>query len=151
MENVEVVNQVEAVEACPSEEVQPPTPPPMQVEAPKKRGRKPKAPTPTPEPTPEPIVVEQAVAEALPVAKAKARKPRVAKKSIEVIPIDQETVQVSIEEDNREPKTPRVQEQPKEMTDDDKAALVHQYLTEQRVKKIAMKQQKYKQLITKAF
>ena len=82
------------------------------------------------------VVEQEPVAEALPVAKAKARKPRAPKKSIEVIPIDQETVQVSKEEDKREAKTPRVQEQPKEMTDDDKAALIHQYLSEQRVKKL---------------
>ena len=146
MENAEVVNRVEAVESTPIEEAQPTT----EVEAPKKRGRKPKATAPTPTPEPEPTLEPEPVAEEPAKAKAKVRKPRAPKKSIEVIPIDQETVQVTMEEDKKEPKTPRVQEQPQEMTEEDKAALVHEYLREQRVKKVAMKQQKYKHLITKA-
>jgi hypothetical protein len=80
----------------------------------------------------------------------KARKTRVSKRSIEVIPIDQETVEVTVPEEKQERQTTQVTE-PKEMTAEDKAAIVQQYLREQQLNKRAVKQQKYKQLITSAF
>ena len=170
MENVDLVNEVVVV----------PTEEPVQQEEvaeikqePKKRGRKPKAaaaPLPSqqvavftpqgadqgeePVPAPEPVAVPEPISE-LPApsgvqgTKPKAKRAtRTAKKTIEVIPIEDTLEESQVQAQIHEAPVTSVKP---ELNDAEKEQLLHEYMRQQQLNRRIVKQNKYKQLLTRAF